>query len=152
MRLARFNIQSPSADKRYFVGLPSPAAAAVPASTVFAYPYGLETYQEALPALATVLVPAFLMVSTIRFRSFKTIDLGWRRSYRNLILIAVALVAIATHPQAVLMAAAYTYLASGPLGLLISRLRRRGTAPADAGAEVEEGAASVAAERKRARH
>src|SRR5438128_5028293 len=40
MRLARFNIAS-GGDKRYFVGLPSPAAAAVPAATVFAYPYGL---------------------------------------------------------------------------------------------------------------
>src|SRR2546423_6905147 len=43
MRLARFNIQSarPGGDKRYFVGLPSPAGAAVPAATVFAYPVGL---------------------------------------------------------------------------------------------------------------
>ena len=43
----------------------------------------------ALPALAMVLVPALLMVSTIRFRSFKTIDLGWRRSYFVLFLAAV---------------------------------------------------------------
>ena len=42
MRLARFNIQSGiGGDKRYFVGMPSPAAAAIPAATVFAYPYGL---------------------------------------------------------------------------------------------------------------
>ena len=75
MRLARFNIQSGSGgDKRYFVGMPSPAAAAIPAATVFAYPDGLYDYRAALPALAMVLVPAVLMVSTIRFRSFKTID------------------------------------------------------------------------------
>ena len=72
MRLARFNIQSGSGgDKRYFVGMPSPAAAAIPAATVYAYPVGLYDYREALPALAMVLVPALLMVSTIRFRSFK---------------------------------------------------------------------------------
>ena len=41
VRLARFNIQSGSQDKRYFVGMPSPAAAAIPAATVFAYPWGL---------------------------------------------------------------------------------------------------------------
>src|SRR3954463_10217230 len=41
MRLARFNIQSGGGDKRYFVGMPSPTAAAIPAATVFAYPFGL---------------------------------------------------------------------------------------------------------------
>src|SRR5207253_3841106 len=62
MRLARFNIQSAGGgDKRYFVGMPSPAAAAVPAATVYAYPWGLYDYRAALPALAMVLVPAVLM-------------------------------------------------------------------------------------------
>src|SRR6266851_5150696 len=59
MRLARFNVQSAGGgDKRYFVGMPSPAAAAIPAATVFAYPWGLYDYRAALPALAMVLVPA----------------------------------------------------------------------------------------------
>src|SRR5262245_25055443 len=67
MRLARFNIQSAAGgDKRYFVGMPSPAAAAIPAATVFAYPYGFSDYREALPVLAMVLVPAVLLGSTIR--------------------------------------------------------------------------------------
>jgi CDP-diacylglycerol---serine O-phosphatidyltransferase len=59
IRLARFNIQStgPAVDKRYFVGMPSPAAAAVPAATVFAYPYGLSDWYAAL-ALPMVLIPA----------------------------------------------------------------------------------------------
>src|SRR5437660_4394727 len=70
MRLARFNVQSAAGgDKRYFVGMPSPAAAAIPASTVWAYPYAITDYRAALPALAMVMVPALLMVSTIRFRS-----------------------------------------------------------------------------------
>src|SRR5215510_12434930 len=82
MRLARFNIQtSTGMDKRYFVGLASPAAASVIASTVYLYPFGLQDRETAFPALAMVLVPAFLMVSTIRFRSVKAIDVGWRRSY-----------------------------------------------------------------------
>src|SRR5215467_2427227 len=92
MRLARFNIQStkPGGDKRYFVGMPSPAAAAIPAATVYAAPWGLYDYREALPALVMVLVPAVLMVSTIRFRSFKSIDLQTRRPYPVLILVAAA--------------------------------------------------------------
>ena len=104
MRLARFNIQSASGgDKRYFVGMPSPAAAAIPAATVFAYPWGLYDYRAALPALAMVLVPALLMVSTIRFRSFKTIDSQARRPYTVLIFVAAGIMLIATHPQAMLV-------------------------------------------------
>ena len=52
LRLARFNIQAGSVDKRYFVGMPSPAAAAGPAATVFAYPYGFTTYTDAVPVIA----------------------------------------------------------------------------------------------------
>jgi CDP-diacylglycerol--serine O-phosphatidyltransferase len=127
MRLARFNIQSAAGgDKRYFVGMPSPAAAAVPAATVFVYPAGLDDYRQALPALAMVLVPAVLMVSTIRFRSFKTIDLRTRRPYTVLLLIAAGIVLIATHPRWVLVLLAYSYLASAFVGMAITRFRRRG--------------------------
>ena len=128
MRLARFNIQSSTqavTDKRYFVGLPSPAAASVVASTVYLYPYGLQERQAALPALAMVLVPAFLMVSTIRFRSIKVIDVGWRRSYFALFLAAVGLALIATHPRVALVVLSYTYVAAALLGWAYGRLRKR---------------------------
>ena len=49
LRLARFNIQAGSVDKRYFVGMPSPAAAAIPAATVFAYPDGFASYTPGIP-------------------------------------------------------------------------------------------------------
>jgi CDP-diacylglycerol--serine O-phosphatidyltransferase len=127
MRLARFNIQSGApGDKRYFVGMPSPAAAAIPASTVWAYPYGITDYRAALPALAMVVVPALLMVSTIRFRSFKTIDLQMRRPYTVLFLIAVAIMVFTAHPRFVLVGLSYSYLASAFIGLALSRLRHRG--------------------------
>ena len=126
IRLARFNIQTtaPNLDKRYFVGMPSPPAAGVPASTVFAYPYGLEDW-HALLALPIVLVPAFLMVSTIRYRSFKTFDLRVRRSYRNLLVIALLMAAVATQPKITLVVFAYGYLVSGLAGLAWGRLVRR---------------------------
>src|SRR5437867_8570845 len=127
MRLARFNVQSAGGgDKRYFVGMPSPAAAAIPAATVFAYPVGLYDYRAALPALAMVLVPAVLMVSTIRFRSFKTLDSQKRRPYTVLLLIAFGIVAVATHPKAVLVVLAYSYLMSAFVEMALTRLRRRG--------------------------
>ena len=127
LRLARFNIQSATGgDKRYFVGMPSPAASAVPAATVFAYPSGLPDVQHALLALPMVIVPALLMVSTIRFRSFKTIDLQVRRPYSVLFLIAASLMLIVTHTQAVLVGLAYLYLLSAFIGMAITRLRQRG--------------------------
>jgi CDP-diacylglycerol---serine O-phosphatidyltransferase len=135
VRLARFNIQSGSLDKRYFVGLPSPAAAAVPAATVFALPAGFATDHEALAVLLIVIVPALLMVSTIRFRSFKTLNLQSRRSYPVLLLVALALAISAVQPALLLVTLAYGYLASGLLGLAWGRLRRKsadGDTPPDA--------------------
>ena len=131
VRLARFNIQR-VADKRYFVGMPSPAAAGIPAATVFAYPYGLQSFGEALPVLAMVIVPALLMVSTIRFRSFKTFDLQMRRGYPALFLVAVGLALLASHPQIVLVVLAYSYLASAFIGLAWTRFHRQGEEPAPA--------------------
>lgn len=130
MRLARFNIQSATADKRYFVGMPSPAAAGVPAATVFAYPQGLTEFGGALPALVIVLVPALLMVSTIRYVSFKQIDLRRPHPYRNLILIAAGLVAVVSYPTLMLVAMAYGYLFAGVIGALVGRIRHRWAAPA----------------------
>jgi CDP-diacylglycerol---serine O-phosphatidyltransferase len=125
VRLARFNIQSGSQDKRYFVGMPSPAAACVPAATVFAYPQGFQSATHAVAVLAMVIVPALTMVSTIRFRSFKTFDLQARRSSAVLVLVAAGLVLLAAEPQYVLVALAYTYLASGFIGYAWTRLHRR---------------------------
>jgi CDP-diacylglycerol--serine O-phosphatidyltransferase len=131
MRLARFNIQTSSvSDKRYFAGMPSPAAAAVTASTVYLYPWGLQDPRAAAPALAMVLVPAFLMVSTIRFRSIKTIDVGWRRSLSMLFLAVVAVAVIAAHPRLALVVLSYGYTVWGLAALAYARLRRRpATAP-----------------------
>ena len=124
LRLARFNIQK-NTDKRYIVGLASPAAAAIVASTVFYYPAGLHQRPEAFLGVLLVVVPALLMVSTIRFRSFKTIDLGERRRYQILIPIAAVLALIVTYPHEVLLIMAWVYLASAFIGLAIHKLRGR---------------------------
>lgn len=131
LRLARFNIQSVGAsDKRYFVGMPSPAAAAVPAATVYFYPAGFDDPRTALFAVAVVLVPALLMVSTIRFRSFKTIDLRARRSYKVLTMVALTIALVQMEPRVVLVAIAYTYLASAFVEMAWTRVRRRPPQPA----------------------
>jgi CDP-diacylglycerol--serine O-phosphatidyltransferase len=91
---------------------------------VFAFPDRFQTNVEALPVLAMVIVPALLMVSTIRYRSFKTFEQS-RRSYPVLFLIALGLVLLASRPEEVLLTAAYTYLASAFIGLAWQRMRRR---------------------------
>jgi CDP-diacylglycerol--serine O-phosphatidyltransferase len=124
VRLARFNIQAGTQDKRYFVGLPSPAAAGVLASTVYAYPAGLHLRLHALPVLAVVIIPALLMVSTIRFRSFKSFELQPRRNYTALLLVALGLALVMANPEVALAALAYTYLASAFVGLAWNRLHK----------------------------
>jgi CDP-diacylglycerol--serine O-phosphatidyltransferase len=128
-RLARFNIQH-SADKRYFVGLPIPAAAAVPAATIYAFP-DTPSYPGAVPVLVLIVVLSFLMVSTIRYHSFKNLDLQARRPHQILILIALGLAAIMTNARPVLVGLAYLYLVSGPIGWAWGRLKHRqpGAAP-----------------------
>ena len=117
-RLARFNIQRGTVDKRYFVGMPSPSAACVLAATVFAFPTPSVSAIEALPIF-------------LRFRSFKEVNLGHRRSYVPLIAIAGVIALINAHPPYVLAGMAYAYLASGPLEALTSRVQWRGKASPD---------------------
>ena len=124
MRLARFNLQTQTlSDKRYFVGMPSPSAAGVIAATVYAWPYPIESLPVAIAAIAVVLVPAVLMVSTIRFRSFKTINFGWTPSYINIILVAAIIGLVAVSPRVTLVILAYGYLLSAFIEMAVGRFR-----------------------------
>jgi CDP-diacylglycerol--serine O-phosphatidyltransferase len=78
-----------------------------------------------VPVLAMMIVPAVLMVTTIRFRSFKNIDLGKRRSYPVLVLFAIGLALLVANPPVVLVLMAYTYLASAFIEMAWHRFRRR---------------------------
>lgn len=129
MRLARFNTQTHTqVDKRYFIGMPTPAAAGIAAATIYALPGLPDGDHQAIAASAAVavmLVPAALMVSTIRFRSFKTINFGWGRSYLPLLIFILLVALVATHPRITLVLFAYTYLITGFVELIIARQRAR---------------------------
>jgi CDP-diacylglycerol--serine O-phosphatidyltransferase len=129
VRLARFNIQ-PVADKRYFVGMPSPSAAAVPAATIFFASAPISERGPAYLALAMLLVPALLMVSTIRFRSFKNLDLSAPRSYKVLVPVAALVALMTAYTEEVLVTMAYAYLVSPVVEWLLVRSSRRAAAPA----------------------
>jgi phosphatidylserine synthase len=66
------------------------------------------------------------MVSTIRFRSFKRVDLHNRKRYSTLIVIAAGIALIATHPRSVLVILAYSYLFSAFIGMAITKYSHRG--------------------------
>jgi CDP-diacylglycerol--serine O-phosphatidyltransferase len=129
IRLARFNTQTSSqTDKRYFIGMPTPAAAGIAAATIYAMPGLPEGDHQAIAASAAVavmLIPATLMVSTIRFRSFKTINFGWGRSYLPLLVFILLVALVATHVRIMLLLFAYTYLIAGFVELAITRRRAR---------------------------
>ena len=125
LRLARFNVQRHNVDGRFFVGLPIPAAAAMVAALVNFRPEPVDDKTLALACLALVIVLSFLMVSTFRYRSFKTFDLKSRRSYITIVGIAVALILVALHTEWVMLLAATAFWLSGPLAYLAGAFRRR---------------------------
>jgi len=129
MRLARFNIQQQVVDKRFFVGLPIPAAAGVPAAFVFMFPQPLDSPTQAVPALVLVVILAFLMVSTFRYYSFKDFDLRRRQSYLTILVLALLFVAIGSHPQTMLLLMAVAYTLSGPALKIYSLIRRTHRSP-----------------------
>ena len=125
MRLARFNIQRQVVDKRYFVGLSSPAAAAVLTCTAFAFPEGPGPLWVSVVVAGMVTACALLMVSRIRYRSFKDIDLKRPRSYLSVLILAAAGVVIGlADPPYALLALALAYALSGPLAYLWGLLQR----------------------------
>ena len=130
LRLARFNVQKSSVDGRYFVGLPIPAAAAPVAALVNVSPAPVDEKAHAVLWLSLLIILSFLMVSTFRYTSFKKVDLRSRRSYVNVVGIALLLVVFNMHPEWCLLALATLFWLSGPLGYLWGLVfRRRASGP-----------------------
>jgi CDP-diacylglycerol--serine O-phosphatidyltransferase len=123
LRLARFNVYTGVTDRRYFVGLPIPAAAGMVASVVLLVGNDeLDRWQSSLIAIGTYLV-SLLMVSTFRYYSFKEIDLARRRPVGLLLLVVLGVLIVATHPQWFLFALFAAYLLSGPTRPVWARRR-----------------------------
>jgi len=131
LRLARFNSQVGQVDKRWFVGLASPAAAGLLASFVWTmHDSGLDGTANRYLALAVTVVAALLMVSRLRYSSFKGSGSGPRAErvpFVALLVAVVVLVALVIDPPRVLLAAAVLYALSGPLLWLRRRRLPEGT-------------------------
>ena len=130
-RLARFNVQSRTTDSRFFVGLPTPPAAAATASIFYFLPPVAGAHWSAGLMLAALIGHGALMVSTFRYLSFKQHDLTRQWSYRNALLIGIFILLVAYNPPIVLFSAAVAYTLSGPVGWLVGRVLRWGSPTED---------------------
>ncbi|MDF1757811.1 MAG: CDP-diacylglycerol--serine O-phosphatidyltransferase [Legionellaceae bacterium] len=129
LRLARFNTQIETADKRYFQGLSCTLAGALMASFAWLCTHNGWVLQPLISILAAIvaLACAILMVSNIRYNSFKELDAKGKIPFMYVLVIVLLFVAIAANPSLVLFLASLAYASSGPVKTLIAlqRVRKR---------------------------
>jgi len=134
LRLARFNTQVGISDKRYFQGLPSPAAAGVIASMIWLKFWKFEYFDFGIVSLSyyvgvgITIVCALLMVSNVRYYSFKELD-SKKASFRFLLAIVLSLIVLLSKPNIFLFTGFFVYMLSGPFititGLNKKRIQKK---------------------------
>ena len=129
LRLARFNTQVGIADKRFFQGLPSPAAAGVIASMIWLKIWTFASFDSEVISLGyhlgagITILCGILMVSNVRYYSFKELD-SKKASFRFLLLIVLSLIILMYKPNIILFTGFFLYLLSGPF-ITIAGLNKR---------------------------
>ncbi|MES2818565.1 MAG: CDP-diacylglycerol--serine O-phosphatidyltransferase [Pseudomonadota bacterium] len=134
LRLARFNTQVGTADKRYFIGLASPAAAGVVAGTVWAFSdlgvRGADMPVYVVVAFALLVAAAgMLMVSNIKYHSFKDLDLKGRVPFVAILVVVLVFAVVFSDPPRILLLIFLAYAASGPVQYLLQLRRGKGVEP-----------------------
>ena len=116
LRLARFNTQVCVADKRYFQGLASPAAAAVIAGSIWlGNQYNLDGKNISWIAGLITAITGLLMVSNFRYHSFKEIDWRGKVNFIAILFVVGAFVVVSVQPALILCIGFYLYAISGPV-------------------------------------
>jgi len=133
LRLARFNVQTSHVEKRTFIGLPIPAAADMIAATVLIYYFfgGQGATNKHLVLLLLVYGLALLMVSNVRYYSFKDLDLRARMPFYAVVGMIILVMLVVAQPEILFFLGVIAYVGSGPVGLvmqLVRRYRRRSPA------------------------
>jgi CDP-diacylglycerol---serine O-phosphatidyltransferase len=124
LRLARFNVQQGSMDPRYFNGLPIPAAAMTVASSVaFYYEIGEWAPDKWKYILVMIYLLSFLMVSNVKYMSFKKVELFSRHPFHTLVALVLLFVVIAAAPEIMGFFVLLVYVASGPVSTYFYRRR-----------------------------
>ena len=126
LRLARFNVQIGIIDSKVFNGLAIPAAATVIATAVlFFYYLGGEGQFNHVSVLAGTVALSLLMVSNIKYHSFKDMDFFSRKPFMTFVLIIFMLTVIVLEPQIMLFVLALSYSLSGPVWMLFKIAKRQ---------------------------
>jgi CDP-diacylglycerol---serine O-phosphatidyltransferase len=113
LRLARFNSQVGTISSDYFVGLPIPAGASMAATTVL-FCYRFNFAGNPIIILILLYILSFLMVSTIKYNSFKKPELFRKMNFNVLVAVILILIFIASQPPIALFILGLTYVISGP--------------------------------------
>lgn len=121
LRLARFNTQIGSVDKRYFVGLPSPSAAAVVAGFVWTVHTFDQTRMLSILTVILVAGAGVLMVSNVLYYSFKELDMKRRVPFTALLVVVLVFAVIAIEPPMILLGGFLIYALSGPCNVLLRK-------------------------------
>ncbi len=125
LRLARFNTNLDQPSDGYFSGLPIPAAAGMVSVTVLIISdLGLNPAYGRFPILFLAYILSFLMVSTIRYYSFKKVNLFKAMNFNVLVAMMLILILIASNPSITLYVIALAYIASGPVKYLLWHFRK----------------------------
>ena len=125
LRLARFNTQVGIADKNFFQGLPSPSAAAIVSGMVWmGADHGLSGTELAVPAFAATVLAGLLMVSNLRYHSFKSLDFRGKVPFVKVIAVMLLFVLVASNPPTMLFGGFFLYALSGVV-LTLRDVRRR---------------------------
>ncbi len=132
LRLARFNTQTANTDKRFFKGLPSPAAAALVMGFIWVlHSIGIPGRDISIFAMLVTIAAGVLMVSNIRYRSFKDLNLRGRVRFVTILVMPLVLVLIVLDPPQILFLAFFAYALSGPVAAAVGMLRHPARKPAD---------------------
>ena len=123
LRLARFNVQQGTFDPRYFNGLPIPAAAVMVAASVAFYHELDAVAQGSKFILGMMYVLSFLMVSNIKYISFKKVELFRRHPFHTLVGLVLIFVVVATAPDIMGFLLMAAYVASGPISTIMYHRR-----------------------------
>jgi len=115
LRLARFNSQVGTVSSDYFVGLPIPGGAGMAATTVlFCHRFGISGKVNPILILILLYFLSFLMVSTIKYNSFKKPELFRKMNFNVLVAVILILIFIAAQPSIALFILGLAYVISGP--------------------------------------
>jgi CDP-diacylglycerol--serine O-phosphatidyltransferase len=127
LRLARFNITRGGAtEKKIFLGLPSPAAAGLLVGFVWVgADFGIQGSNLVVFVFALTVAAGVLMVSNVRYDSFKDLNFGERVPFRYILFMLIVFVAIVIDPPRVLFLGFLVYALSGPVQALRRRRRRK---------------------------